>query len=311
MRVLVTGGAGFIGANLCAELAKRREIEDIVVLDDLSTGSLDNLSGIDVEFVLGSILDRDLLDKVARKVDAVVHLGARPSVPRSLTDPVATHEANATGTLNVLEACRRIGAHVVAASSSSVYGNSAVLPAHEGLPTRPLSPYAASKLAAEGYLSGYAASFGLPILTFRFFNVYGPRQAANHDYAAVIPKFLHSALLGEPVRVYGDGRQTRDFTFVGSVVRVLADAVIGRVTYEGPVNLAFGTNTSILELIESMRRTLGLTVETTHLPARPGEVLNSRACSDQLAELFPEVQPTPLSRGLEITCDWMAKAVAR
>lgn len=305
MRVLVTGGAGFIGANVCVELAGRHEVDEIVVLDDLSTGSLDNLAGLDVEFVLGSILDRDLLDKVVDRADAVVHLGARPSVPRSLADPVATHEVNATGTLYVLEACRRVGVHVVAASSSSVYGNSPVLPAHEGLPARPLSPYGASKLAGEGYLSGYASSFGLPVLTFRFFNVYGPLQAADHDYAAVIPKFLHNALRGEPVRVYGDGTQTRDFTYVGTVARVLADAVIGRVTSAGPVNLAFGTRTSILDLIESMRLTLGMAIETEHLPARAGEVLNSRACSRLLTELFPGMEPTPLCRGLEVTGEWM------
>ncbi|WP_327089378.1 NAD-dependent epimerase/dehydratase family protein [Nonomuraea sp. NBC_01738] len=305
MRILVTGGAGFIGANLCKELAKRREIDSIAILDDLSTGSLENLEGLDVEFVLGSILDRDLVDKIAYRADAVVHLGARPSVPRSIADPVATHEVNATGTLYVLDACRRSGAHVVAASSSSVYGDAAVLPAHENLPTRPLSPYAASKLAAEGYLSGYAASFGLPILAFRFFNVYGPLQAPNHDYAAVIPKFLYSALHGEPVRVYGDGRQTRDFTYVGSVVRVLADAVTRRVVSRTPVNLAFGTSSSLLDLIGEMRRTLELEVVAEHLPARPGEVRDSRACDRRLAELFPGVLPTPLSEGLEVTGAWM------
>src|SRR4051794_8917941 len=207
---------------------------------------------MDVEFVSGSVLNRELLDKVMADADAVVHLAARPSVPRSLADPLATHEANATGTLNVLEAGRRRGAYVLVASSSSVYGDTVELPKHEDLPTRPLSPYGASKLAAEAYVLAYAASFGLPVLALRFFNVYGPLQSAGHAYSAVIPRFIDAALHGEPLVVHGDGLQTRDFTFVGTVVTLLADAVLHRVTSERPVNLAFGTRVSVLELTERM-----------------------------------------------------------
>ncbi len=151
--------------------------------------------------------------------DAVVHLAARPSVTRSIEDPVASHQANATGSLNVLEACRRRSVYLVVASSSSVYGSVEALPKHEELPTRPLSPYAASKLAAEAYLLAYQAAFGLPGLALRFFNVYGPLQTAGHAYAAAIPAFIDSTMRRKPVIIHGDGRQTRDFTFVGTVVQ--------------------------------------------------------------------------------------------
>ena len=229
MRVLVTGAAGFIGANLCRELMSRPGIEKVIGLDNLSTGYAANLDQSRVNLVVGSILDRPLLQDLVDDADAVVHLAARPSVPRSLQDPVASHEANASGSLAVVEACRRRSVHVVAASSSSVYGSVTTLPKHEDLATRPLSPYAASKLAAEAYLLAYQAAFALPALALRFFNVYGPLQAAGHAYAAVIPAFVNAAMRGEPLLISGDGEQTRDFTFVGTVVNVLAEAVLGQV----------------------------------------------------------------------------------
>ena len=185
---------------------------------------------------------------------AIVHLAARPSVPRSLADPVASHLANATGTVEVLEAARRTGAHVVVASSSSVYGATATLPKREDLPTRPMSPYAASKLATEAYTNAYAHSFGLPTLALRFFNVFGPRQPAGHAYAAVVPTFVDAALAGRPLPIDGDGRQTRDFTYVDTVAAVIADAVVRRVTDPDPVNLAFGTRTDLLTLVELLER---------------------------------------------------------
>jgi UDP-glucose 4-epimerase len=304
MRVLVTGGAGFIGANLCRELTTRPVVGHVVALDDLSTGFAENLEGTGVELVRGSILDEDLLGRLVRDIDAVVHLAARPSVPRSLADPVASHDANVTGTVRVLEACRRTGVHVVAASSSSVYGAVPDLPKHEGLPTRPLSPYGASKLAAEAYTLAYGASFGLPALAFRFFNVYGPLQPAGHAYAAVVPAFVDAALRGEPVTVHGDGAQTRDFTFVGSVTRVLAEAVVNRVTSPEPVNLAFGTQVSILELAHRLSAVLGRPVEVRHGPARAGDVRDSQAADGRLRALFPGVAPVPLDSGLGQTVAW-------
>ncbi len=304
MRILVTGGAGFIGANLCRALADRPEIDKVIALDDLSTGRAANLDGTAVELIEGSILDPVLVSRVVKDVHAVVHLAARPSVPRSLADPVASHDANATGTVHVLEACRRTGAHVVTASSSSVYGSVAALPKHEDLATRPLSPYGASKLAAEAYTLAYGPAFGLPTLAFRFFNVYGPLQPAGHAYAAVIPAFIDAALRGEPLVVHGDGRQTRDFTFVGTVVAVLAEAVLRRVTHPEPVNLAFGTRVSILRLTELLAGVLGTPVEVRHAPPRTGDVRDSQAADGRLRRLFPGVRAVPLEEGLARTVAW-------
>ena len=207
MKVVVTGGAGFIGANLCRTLTAQPGIEEVVALDDLSTGYRHNVVGFDL--VEGSILDAALLDSVFHGADAVVHLAARPSVPRSLADPMASHLTNATGTMEVLEAARRRGGlHVVMASSSSVYGANPELPKHEGMATMPVSPYAAGKLAAEAATLAYGRSFGLPVLAFRFFNVFGPLQPAGHAYAAVVPAFVDAALRGEPLTVHGDGLQS-------------------------------------------------------------------------------------------------------
>jgi UDP-glucose 4-epimerase len=304
VRVVVTGGAGFIGANLCRELARRPEVSQVIALDDLSTGFASNLDGVDAELVEGSILDRPLLTKLLDGTSSVVHLAARPSVPRSLLDPVASHEVNATGTLYVLEAARDAGAHVVVASSSSVYGSTPTLPKHEDLPTRPMSPYAVSKLATEAYALAHQVSFDLPTLVFRFFNVYGPLQAAGHAYAAVVPAFIDAALRGEPVTIYGDGLQTRDFTYVGTVSQVLADAVVRRVTAEGPVNLAFGTRSSLLELLQNLEGLLGQPVTRTHLKARRGDVRDSQASHERLRSLFPDVTPTQLRQGLIETLAW-------
>lgn len=308
MKVLVTGGAGFIGANLCRELVGRDEITRVAVLDDLSTGRAENLDGVDVDLTVGSILDRPLLERLARDADSIVHLAARPSVPKSLEDPVATHEVNATGTLYVLEAARPHNTHVIVASSSSVYGDTPTLPKHEDLPTRPLSPYGVSKLATENYALAYGRSFGLPTLAFRFFNVYGPWQAADHAYAAVVPAFLSAALAGRPVTIYGDGRQTRDFTFVGSVVEVLTDAILRKVAIEKAVNLAFGTRTTLLELVDAMQKALGLQVAVAYAPARPGDIRDSQASCEWLAEVFPGGTSASLSSGISITAEWFQRA---
>jgi UDP-glucose 4-epimerase len=304
VRVLVTGAAGFIGANLCRELMARPGVDEVLGLDNLSTGYADNLDHTGAVLVTGSLLNRELLEDLVDGVDAVVHLAARPSVPRSLEDPVASHHANATGTIYLLEACRRRSVYVVAASSSSVYGSVATLPKHEDLATRPLSPYAASKLAAEAYLLAHGAAFGLPVLALRFFNVYGPLQTAGHAYAAAVPAFIDAALRGEPLLIHGDGQQTRDFTFVGTVVNVLADAVVGRVASPEPVNLAFGTRVPIVELARRVAAAVGEPVKIRHGPSRPGDVRDSQAASERLLQLFPSVTPVGLDEGLEETVGW-------
>lgn len=303
MRVLITGGAGFIGANL-AELALSKG-HDVAVIDDLSTGFEENLHGMNVRFIRGSILSPEPLAEAVDGADSVVHLAALGSVPRSIKNPIATHAANATGTLLVLEAARAAGVgHVVVASSSSVYGLNPALPKSEREWVRPMSPYAVSKLATEQYPLAYQQSYGMETLAFRFFNVYGPRQKAGHVYAAVIPTFIYALLRGETVSVNGDGSHSRDFTYVGTVCRVLLDACERRLSHPEPVNLAFGTNTTLLELVARLEDAAGLPAEIHHRNPRPGDVKHSQADNAVLRSLFPEVQPITLERGLADTVAW-------
>jgi UDP-glucose 4-epimerase len=310
LKIVVTGGAGFIGSNVVRALVEMPEVSDIVVIDDLSTGRLDNVAGLPTRFVCGSILESALLDDAFAGAASVVHLAAVPSVPRSIEDPVRTHQANATGTLTVLEAARRHRVpQVILASSSSVYGANPALPKRESLRPMPLSPYAVSKLATEAYAVAYASCYGMAVLPFRFFNVFGPGQAANHAYAAVVPAFVSAALDGRPLRVFGDGRQTRDFTYVGSVASVLVEAVRRRVSAPDAVNLAFGTRTSLLGLIAKLEAVLGRSVEVVHEAPRPGDVRDSQADCTRLRTLFPTVSPYPLRVGLEATVAWMSARV--
>lgn len=305
MKVLITGGAGFIGSNLARFLLDGPEPAKARIIDDLSTGFRENLDGLDVDLVERSILDYDALISAAAGTDAIVHLGAIPSVPRSIANPRASHEANTTGTLNVLEAARETGIeHVIVASSSSVYGSNPKLPKSEFDWTRPMSPYAVSKQATEGYAVAYQYSYGLKTLAFRFFNVYGPGQAAGHAYAAVIPKFLDAALNGRPLEIHGDGSQSRDFTFVDTVCAVIDDALRRQVFSPDPVNLAYGTNTTLLELIDLMEDQLGHPVEKNFTAPRVGDVRASQADNTRVRELFPEVQPVSLEQGLAATLEW-------
>jgi UDP-glucose 4-epimerase len=308
-RVLVTGGAGFIGANLCRRLLDSDDIAEVRVIDDLSSGSPENLAGLDLQTHIGSVLDPDVLEEAVNGCSHVVHLAAVPSVPRSIADPLRSHEVNATGTLRVLEAARRNrGAHVVLASSSSVYGANPALPKTEELMCMPVSPYAVSKLASEQYAMAYASCYQLPVLPFRFFNVFGPLQTAGHAYAAVIPAFVDAALGGRRIPVAGDGLQTRDFTFVDSVTNLIHFALVHDVT-SGPVNLAFGTRTSLLEVIELLQRLLGRQLDVEFMEPRPGDVRHSQASNQRLRALFPDAKATPLEDGLTRTIDWFERLV--
>lgn len=303
MKILITGGAGFIGSNLVKQLQKDG-VSEVVVIDDFSTGFRENLHGLDIELFEGSILDRDLLALAAQGTDAIIHLAARPSVPRSIQDPLASHHANATGTLHVLEAARESGAHVTLASSSSVYGSNPTLPKSEQLRPMPISPYAVSKLATESYALAYRAVYGLEVLPFRFFNVYGPGQAAGHAYAAVVPAFLDAALNGRPLPIHGDGQQTRDFTFVETVTETLSMAARKRINPGDAVNLAFGTRSSLLDVVTVMEGILGTSLERDHIDPRAGDVRDSQADNDVLMTLFPAVVPISLTEGIEKTVEW-------
>lgn len=307
MRITVTGGAGFIGANLCRELLRRRH--EVVVLDDLSTGNQSNVDGLEVELVQGSVLSPGAVLAACQGADSVVHLAGLGSVPRSLEDPLLSHHANTTGTLTVLDAARQTGSHVIVASSSAVYGRNPALPRSEELVCQPTSPYGVSKLAAESYAMAYRDSYGLDTLAFRLFNVYGPLQPAGSDYAAVLPRFIRAALLGEPISVHGDGEQSRDFTYVDTVVEVLAIAAEGRVSSTAPVNLAFGTRASVNDVIRLLSEELGRPLETVREPGRPGDVRHSEASGTALRQLFPTVRPVPLEVGLRRTLAWLTPIV--
>ncbi|WP_414169183.1 NAD-dependent epimerase/dehydratase family protein [Streptoverticillium reticulum] len=307
LRVTVTGGAGFIGSNLVYWLLRHPAVGRVTVVDDCSTGSMSLLGSdlADTDFRRGSVLDAGLMEKAVTRADAVVHLAALPSVPRSVLDPVASHHANATGTLQVLEAARRAGGPlVVAASSSSVYGAQPSLPKSEDSRAMPLSPYAVSKLAAEAYLGAYHACYGLPVLPLRFFNVYGPRQRAGHPYAAVVPTWIDAALSGSAVTVHGDGTQTRDLTCVDTVCQVITTAITDRVTSPWPVNLALGTRTSLLDLAALLGNVLGSPLRIEHTGPRPGDVAHSQADPSRLLDLFPGARAVPLREGLEHTVAW-------
>lgn len=304
MRVLITGGSGFIGSHLVrAVLARGWEV---TVLDNFATGSAANIAGLPVRLVSVSVIHAAAVARSMEAVDSVVHLAALGSVPRSLADPMATHHANVTGTLSVLECARRAGIeHLICSSSSSVYGANTSLPNDERTWVRPVSPYAVSKLASEQYVLAYQQSFGLKTLAFRFFNVYGPRQRAGHPYAAVIPVLLTALLAGQTLPINGDGTNSRDFTYVGTVCEVLMTALDRQLTHPEPVNLAFGSDVTILDLVETMAQCTGLTPQLEFRPPRPGDVKHSQADTRTLRSLVPDVAPVSIREGIARTLTWM------
>ena len=305
-KVVVTGGAGFIGANLCRHLTETHPSCAVVAYDNLSSGLRSNLDGLDnVELVEGDILDQPRFTQALADASAVVHLAARPSVPKSIQDPRATHDNNATGTLAVLEAMRAAEiTRVVVASSSSVYGANPTLPKVETMTPMPVSPYAVSKLATESYALSYQRVFGFEAVAFRFFNVFGPLQRADHDYAAVVPAFVAAALAGRPIPIHGDGGQTRDFTYVGSVAEVITETLTAGLHADTPVNLAFGTRYSLLEVVDLLEKILGRPLERAHTGPRAGDVRDSQADQTALRAMVPHLTPVDLESGLRRTIAW-------
>jgi len=276
-RVVITGGAGFIGSNLAYEMAANNVV---IIVDDLSTGRMENVTGLidkeNVTLIKGSILDRHLLEGALGGADYVFHLAAIPSVPRSLEDPLSTNEVNITGTLNVLIAARnkRIK-KVVYASSSSVYGDTPTLPKREDMPPNSLSPYALTKLVGEYYCRIFHKVYGLPTICLRYFNVYGPRQNPNSEYAAVIPSFISSVLQNERPIIHGDGNQTRDFTFVWDAVQASIIAAESHAT--GVFNIGSGGGIAINGLAKTITRILGADVQPIHEKPRVGDIRHSLA----------------------------------
>ena len=307
MKYLVTGGAGFIGSNIVETLLKRGDQPR--VLDDFSTGRYENLAAFktDTEIIKGDIRDYGTVEKAVAGMDFVLHQAALPSVPRSVADPLTSNAVNIDGTLNVLEASRQAGVKkFVMASSSSVYGESEELPTHEDMIPGPLSPYAVSKLAGEHYSQVFYHLYGLPTVCLRYFNVFGPRQDPGGDYAAVIPKFIAALKDGKQPTVYGDGEQSRDFTYIdntvdGNIMAAENPDIAGVV-----VNCACGSQFTLNELLDRLRKIIGVETEAIYEAPRPGDIKHSFAAIKKISK-FGFKPTVSFDEGLRRTVEFFTK----
>ena len=306
MKVVVTGGCGFIGSNIAEELIKKHYV---VVIDDLSTGRIENIQSLqdkeNFEFVRGNITDLGLLKQIFEDVDCIFHQAAIPSVQRSVENPLDTNEANIKGTLNVLIAARDCGVKkVVYASSSSVYGDTPELPKKENMKPNPQSPYAVSKLTGEYYCKVFSDIYGIKTICLRYFNVYGPKQNPASEYAAVIPRFINRVLNNQPPIIFGDGNQTRDFTFVKDVVK--ANILAMEKNVEGVFNIAYGQQISINELANKIMEIVGVKLNPVYDKPRPGDIRNSLADISLAKQKLGYMPEYSLEKGLEVTIRWFS-----
>ena len=302
---LVTGGGGFIGSNIVHTLVRRGE--RVRVLDDFSTGKRENLADVAdrVTLIEASVSDDAAVRDAVGGVDFVFHEAALASVPRSIAEPASSHEVNATGTLRLLIAARDAGVkRVVYAASSSAYGDQPTLPKVETMAPSPLSPYAASKLAGEHYCQAFTASYGLATVCLRYFNVYGPRQDPQSVYAAVIPRFIMAMLRGERPVIFGDGEQSRDFTFVDDCVAANLLASTSNKAAGEMVNIGCGTRFSLNDLVTLLNRVLGTAIEPVYEPARVGDVKHSLADIAVARQLLGYEPRTSFEEGLRKTVEW-------
>lgn len=301
---LVTGGAGFIGSHLVEELARRGE--QVRVVDNLSTGKRQNLAHVaGVELVVGDLAELDVARQAVAGMDYVLHQAAIPSVPRSVSDPVTSNRSNVDATLNVLVAARDAGVRrLVYAGSSSAYGDTPTLPKHEGMPTSPLSPYALQKLVGEQYAAMFTKLYGFDTVTIRYFNVFGPRQDPLSPYSGVISLFISALVDGRRPTIFGDGEQTRDFTFVANVVDGVLRAASAAGVAGRTVNVATGGRISLNELFATLRDLTGSTLEASYAPARPGDVKHSQADITRARQVLGYEPIVGLREGLGRTLDW-------
>ena len=312
MRILVTGGAGFIGSHLVEALV--RQGHEVRVLDDLSSGRLANLRSVrrDIEFLKGDCAEPAVARKAVGRCEVVFHEAAVPSVARSVDDPALSHHANATATLSLLVAARDAGVRrLVYAGSSSVYGAERGLPKLESMPTRPMSPYGVAKLLGEHYLRVFAELYGLETLTLRYFNVFGPRQDPSSPYSGVISLFTTEMLRGRTPVIYGDGRQSRDFTYVDNVVQANLLALEAKGLRGQTVNVATGRRISLLRLLSAVARETGRPARARHRAARPGDVRHSLAAVSAARRLLGYRPSVDFETGLARTVAWYREAVRK
>jgi nucleoside-diphosphate-sugar epimerase len=304
---LVTGGAGFIGSNLVDRLLSLGAA--VRVVDNLSTGQLSNLAHVEgrIDLIIGDLRASEVCARAVAGIDTVFHVAALPSVPRSLSDPWGSHDANVNGTVRLLEACRAAGVgRVVNSGSSSVYGDTPVLPKVESMEPLPRSPYAASKLASEQYVLAFARAGLIEGVSLRYFNVFGPRQSPDSAYAAVVPLFMQAALDGRTATVFGDGEQTRDFTYIDNVVdaNVLAATALAERASGEALNCGAGARTSLNELAELIREVSGRPLQTANQPPRAGDVRDSLAGLDRIANAIDYRPKVTVRAGLRLTWEW-------
>jgi len=303
-KITITGGAGFIGSNLAELLAKQGH--EVTVVDDLSTGLTSNLDLALVELKVVCLTDEKNLKNALKDSEVIFHLGARGSVPRSIRNPVTTHLVNTAGTINVLEHAREFGTPVIFSSSSSVYGRNVAIPKEEKMWLGPITPYAASKLSAEAFVEAYGATYGFCTTIFRFFNVFGPKQRPDHQYAAVIPKWIWSAMNDKSIELHGDGNQSRDFTYVNTVVEVLSKLAEKNLNYTGAINLAYGNNINLNYIIELLRTNFPK-IKVKNIPTRDGDVRHSENSPLLINSLIPEINPENFERAFSETVEWIQK----
>lgn len=305
MRTLVTGGAGFIGSHLVEELL--RTGNSVRVLDNFSSGRRENLEALPgkPEILEGDLRDAAMVKAAVLDVEVIFHLAAFISVPKSIADPETCFTINVGGTVNLLEAARQAGTRkVVVSSSAAVYGNTNVFPTLEETPLQPLSPYAVSKQVNELYAGLYTKTLGLPVTALRYFNVYGPRQRPDSDYAAAIPIFVRRLVAGEPITIHGDGKQSRDFIFVKDVARANLLAAGAGAAGEA-INICTGQETSLLDLLEELSELSPTIPQVRFDGPRPGDIYRSAGCPEKAVKMLGFTPGTSLTEGLKQTVEWM------
>lgn len=302
---LITGGAGFIGSNMARFLLDKGAA--VRVLDNFETGKRENLAEIagDIEIIEGDIRDREKVDQATGGCDVVYHLAALGSVPRSIADPVTTHDVNLNGTFNVFDAARMADVkRVVFASSSSVYGQSPVLPQHEGLPLAPISPYAATKATGELYAKAFDAAYGLQIGCMRYYNVFGPRQDPHSQYAAAIPLFVSAYLRDEAPKIFDDGEQSRGFTYIENVMNANYLAATADELHGEAMNISTLTSVTVNTVVHTIRELLGKDIQPEYLPPRKGDIKHSLADVTQAKELIGYEPLISFDEGIRKAIDW-------